>query len=141
MRLLLPLWLFLSIAGPLRASTDQEVAARKAVLDLAGAFGNDGFKLRDGSVTGVIHPHENVLVQVNLYAGNQYWFSAGADGKAKKLALAIFDEAGKLQTTEPYQDESKAAAGFSPETSGPYFIRLQEIEGEPANFCLIYSYK
>ena len=30
--------------------TDPEVAARRVALDLAGAFSNDGFKLRDGTV-------------------------------------------------------------------------------------------
>src|SRR5438445_11097980 len=38
-------------AFALRAATDDEVAARKTVLDLATAFSNDGFKLRDGNFT------------------------------------------------------------------------------------------
>ena len=123
------------------AATDDEVAARKIVLDLAGAFSNDGFKLRDGNFSGVIAPKHNVLVQVNLYAGNQYWFSVGATDKAKKLAITVFDESGKPIQSEPYEDAGKAAAGFAPEASGPYFVRIQELEGEPATFCLIYSYK
>ncbi|MEA3189317.1 MAG: hypothetical protein QOD99_3147 [Chthoniobacter sp.] len=125
----------------LHAGTDNETAARKAVLDLAGAFSNDGFKLRDGNFTGAIQPKQSVIVQVNLYAGNEYWFSVGANDKAKKLGLTIYDETGKPQTSEPYQDESKTAAGFSPEASGPYYVRIEETAGEPANFCLIYSYK
>lgn len=123
------------------AATDEEVAARKTVLDLAGAFSNDGFKLRDGNFSGVIHPHENVIAQVNLYAGNQYWFSVGATDQAKKMLVTVFDENGKPVPTEPYADASKAAAGFSPDASGSYYVRIQELEGEPANFCLIYSYK
>ena len=123
------------------AATDDEVAARKAVLDLAGAFSNDGFKLRDGNFLGAIAPKQNLLVQVNLYAGNQYWFSVAATGPAKKLAIAVFDETGKPVQTEPYEDEGKAAAGFAPEASGPYFVRIQELEGESTTFCLIYSYK
>lgn len=123
------------------AATDDEVAARKAVLDLAGAFSNDGFKLRDGNFAGMISPKQPVTVQVNLYAGNQYWFSVGTTEKAKKLLVTVFDETGKSLPVEPYQDAGKAAAGFSPDASGPYYVRIQEIEGEPANFCLIYSYK
>jgi len=123
------------------AATDDEVAARKTVLDLAGAFSNDGFKLRDGNLTGTISPKQAITVQVNLYAGNQYWFSVGSTDKAKKLLVTVFDEAGKPATVEPYQDAGKAAAGFSPDASGPYYVRIQELEGEPANFCLIYSYK
>lgn len=123
------------------AATDDEVAARKNALDLAGAFSNDGFKLRDGTLSGTIQPGRPVLVQVNLYAGNQYWFSVGSTEKAKKLAVGIFDEAGNPAAVEPYEDAGKTAAGFSPDASGPYYIRIQEPEGGPANFCLIYSYK
>jgi hypothetical protein len=129
-----------SAAGSADA-TNEEVAARKVALDVAGAFSNAGFKTRDGTFSGLIHPKENLFVQVNLYAGNQYWFSAGATDKAKKLAIAVFDETGKPLEIEPYDDISKAAAGFAPEASGPYYVRIQELEGEPANFCLIYSYK
>jgi hypothetical protein len=122
-------------------ATDDEVAARKAALGVAGAFSNAGFKIRDGNFSGAIHLKESLFVQVNLYAGNQYWFSAGATDKAKKIAVAVFDEAGKALASEPYEESARAAAGFAPETSGPYYVRIQEIEGEPANFCLIYSYK
>ena len=60
------------------AETDQEVAARKGALDVAGAFSNDGFKIRDGHWSALLAPHETKLIAVTLYAGNQYWFSAGA---------------------------------------------------------------
>jgi hypothetical protein len=43
--------------------------------------------------------------------------------------------------SEPYAEGSTAAAGFSPEASGPYFIKIEALEGEPASFCLLYSYK
>jgi hypothetical protein len=38
----------LSASAVVRADTDAEVSARKDALELAGAFGNDGFKIRDG---------------------------------------------------------------------------------------------
>jgi hypothetical protein len=123
------------------APTDAQVAARKTALDIAGAFSNDGFKLRDGHWFGVLRPSEHALIQVNLYAGNQYWFSVGATDGAKKIAIAIFDETGRPVHSEPYQEGPKAAAGFSPSASGPYFVRIEELEGEPATFCLLYSYK
>jgi hypothetical protein len=123
------------------AATDDEVSARKAALDLAGAFANDGFKLRDGVWYGAIKQKESQFVQVNLYAGNQYWFTVGATDKAKKLAVSVFDENGKHVESEAYQDGVKASAGFSPTASGAYIIRIQETEGEPASFCFLYSYK
>jgi len=131
-----------SVLLPLRAEeTDREVEARKVALDLAGAFSNDGFKIRDGHWTGAIKSGEQALVAVNLYAGNQYWFSVGATAKPKNLALHLYDEAGKPLVTETYEDEEKAAAGFSPTISGQYFVAIGPVQGEPGTFCLVYSYK
>src|SRR3981081_1266549 len=85
-------------AWALRADTDEEVEAHKLVLDLTGAFTNDGFKLRDGHWTGTLKPRERALIAVNLYAGNQYWFSAAANSKAKKIAVELYDETGRALT-------------------------------------------
>jgi hypothetical protein len=123
------------------AETDQEVEARKAALDLAGAFSNDGFKMRDGHWCGTIKPHEHALIAVNLYAGNQYWFTAGATAPAKKLAVNVYDETGKQVTTENYNSGEKAAAGFSPTNSGQYYISVGLTEGAESSVCFVYSYK
>ena len=51
MRRLLPIFLSMlvvAISIAVRAETDAEVQARKDALDVAGAFANDGFKIRDG---------------------------------------------------------------------------------------------
>ena len=131
--------LALSISA--RAQTDTEVDARKAALDLAGAFTNDGFKIRDGHWCGTIKPSDHALIAVNLYAGNQYWFSAAANAKAKKISVDVYDENGKPVVTETYNSGDKAAAGFSPTSSGQYFVSLGLLEGEPTTLCLVYSYK
>jgi hypothetical protein len=130
-----------TLGAPLRAETDEEVEAHKLVLDLTGAFSNDGFKLRDGHWTGTIKPQEHALVAVNLFAGNQYWFSAAANAKAKKISVDVYDENGKPVVTETYNSGDKASAGFSPTNSGQYFVSLGLVEGEPTAFCLVYSYK
>ena len=124
-----------------RAETDTEVQARKAALDVAGAFANDGFKVRDGHWCGQVKLHDHALVAVNLYAGNQYWFSAGATAPAKKIAVSVYDETGKRVTTEGYDAGEKAAAGFAPANSGQYFVSVDLVEGQEGSFCLIYSYK
>ncbi|HEY2615354.1 MAG TPA: hypothetical protein VGI42_06560 [Chthoniobacterales bacterium] len=134
-------WCAFGSALSLAAETDEEVQARKNVLDLTGAFSNDGFKLRDGHWSGTIKPREPALIAVNLYAGNQYWFSAAADSKAKKITVDLYDENGRALTTETYNSGEKAAAGFSPTNSGQYFVSLGLIEGDPTTFCLVYSYK
>src|SRR6187455_3059516 len=96
----------------LRAQTDTEVAAHRVALDLAGAFSNDGFKIRDGHWSGAVKPGEPAVIAVNLYAGNQYWFSVGAEREVKKFTVQIYDENGRPMETEPFQAEDKAAAGF-----------------------------
>jgi hypothetical protein len=141
-------WLtvFVSILGlstsvGLRADTDAEVNARKDALEIAGAFSNDGFKIRDGHSSGTLKPHDHSLIAVNLYAGNQYWFSVGTVEPVKKVAVAVYDENGKQMTTENYSNADKAAAGFSPESSGQYFVAIDLVEGQEGSFCLVYSYK
>lgn len=135
------LFVALFLPATLRAETDQEVEAHKAVLDLAGAFTNDGFKMRDGHWTGSLKTGEHALIAVNLYAGNQYWFSVGAVQPAKKVDVAVYDETGKLMTTEGYNEGERAAAGFSPTMSGQYYVSVGLVEGDASSFCLVYSYK
>jgi hypothetical protein len=131
----------LALIAPLPAITDSEVEARRLALEVAGAFSNDGFMLRDGVWHGTLEQGKSKIIQVNLYSGNEYWFSLGATSKAKKVAVTVYDEAGKAVEAEPYQEGSSAAAGFSPEASGPYYVKIELTEGEPASFCLVYSYK
>ena len=125
----------------LRAQTDEEVEAHRHVLDLTGAFSNDGFKLRDGHWAGEIKPAERAVIAVNLYAGNEYWFSAAANAKAKKISVDLYDESGKPLTTEVYNEGERASAGYSPTSSGQYFVAVSLLEGEPTTFCVVYSYK
>ena len=131
----------LSASGVLRADTDAEVIARRDALELAGAFGNDGFKLRDGHSCGVLKPHDHALIAVNLYAGNQYWFSVGTAEPLKKVAVSLFDESGKQMNTENLDEGDKAAAGFAPENSGQYFVSVNSVGDQEGTFCLVYSYK
>jgi len=140
--LLISLSVFVLAASvTVRGDTDAEVKARKDALDLAAAFSNDGFKIRDGYWCGVVKPHDHSLVAVNLYAGNQYWFSASATEPAKKIAVSVYDETGKQMTTESYDNGERAAAGFAPSNSGQYFVSVDLPEGEQSSFCLVYSYK
>lgn len=128
--------------GSARAQeSDSEVEARKVALDLAGAFANDGFKLRDGHWSGPIKQGESALVAVNLYAGNQYWFSVGASEGAKNVAVHVYDENGQPVATDDYDEEDQAAAGFSPTVSGQYFVGINPGESAAKSFCLVYSYR
>ncbi|HEY0368931.1 MAG TPA: hypothetical protein VGC85_04995 [Chthoniobacterales bacterium] len=142
MRRLVMILMACAAALPVRAAeTDNEVDARRVALELAGAFSNDGFKMRDGHWSGALKNGEQALVAVNLYAGNQYWFSVGAE-TAKNVRLHLYDESGKPLATENYEDEAKAAAGFAPTISGQYFVAIGPVDQSDAGtFCLVYSYR
>jgi hypothetical protein len=131
----------LTASVSLRADTDAEVSARKDALELAGAFGNDGFKIRDGHSCGMLKPHDHALIAVNLYAGNEYWFSVGTAEPLKKVAVSLYDETGNQMKTENFSNGDKAAAGFAPGTSGQYFVSVDSVEDQEGSFCLVYSYK
>ena len=129
-------------AAPLcSAESDGQVDARRVALDLAGAFANDGFKVRDGHWTGSLKQGERAVVAVNLYAGNEYWFSVGTTGKAPKFSLNVYDENGQPISAEEFAEGEKAAAGFSPKMSGQYFVSIAANEGDTGTYCLVYSYK
>jgi hypothetical protein len=131
----------LAVAPVRAAETDSEVEARKLALDLAGAFANDGFKVRDGHWTGSVKKGDRAVVAVNLYAGNEYWFSVATGQKGTKFAVDLYDENGQPVTTEDFADEDKAAAGFSPTVSGQYFVSIAAPEADTGTVCLVYSYK
>ena len=131
----------LTAATALHAATDGEVAARRTALDIAGAFTNEGFKLRDGYWAGSFEPGKAKIIQVNLYAGNQYYFTLGATAAAKKVQVSVYDETGKPVSADPYQDTSVSAIGFSPENSGIFFVKVEVVDGAAADYCLVYSYK
>ncbi|HEX7195009.1 MAG TPA: hypothetical protein VF207_08580, partial [Chthoniobacterales bacterium] len=76
------------------AETDDQVASRNDVIDFAGAFQNDGFKIRDGNYYGKVSMDQSAVVAVNLYNGNAYWFTASTGEKPEKLKVSVFDEAG-----------------------------------------------
>jgi hypothetical protein len=139
--LLLPLLTAVAFSAAPTVS-DDEVAARKSALELAGAFANEGFKLRDGHWSGPIKPGEGKFIQVNLYAGNEYYFAVSGTEKAKKMAVTAYDETGTaLEIQDPYSDGFTAAIGFSPLASGPYYVKVEELEGDPTAYCLVCSYK
>jgi hypothetical protein len=123
------------------ADTDEQTTARSEALDLAGAFQNDGFKLRDGTWYAQVSKDHPQALQVNLYSGNAYWFAAADANSTTGLTVSVFDDQGKPVDFQNYQKENKAAAGFSPDASGLYLVEVSSSGSAPTTFCLIYSYK
>ena len=127
--------------SPSPAATESDVSARSKALELAGAFSNDGYKIRDGYWPGEIEQNRPQFLEVNLFSGNEYWFSAAINPPGRRIAVSVFNEKGKPVDFQTYEDGQVAAAGFLPEVSGRYYVKLALIEGDKAQFCLLYSYK
>jgi hypothetical protein len=62
--------------SPSPAVAESDVSVRSKALELAGAFSNDGYKIRDGYWPGEIEQNRPQFLEVNLFSGNEYWFSA-----------------------------------------------------------------
>ena len=125
----------------LAAPPDDKVEARRNALELAGAWTNDGFQLRDGHWAGIIEQGGSKFLRVNLFAGNHYWFTLAGLPAAKKCSVSVFDESGIPIEIDSLQDGSRAAAGFTPKISGPYIIKLHSIDGPRGDFAFVYSYR
>ena len=140
-RLLLSFALVLGTTVLFGADTDDQTKAHSEVLDLAGAFQNDGFKLRDGTWYAKVSQGHPQTLQVNLYSGNAYWFSVAGTEGSPGLAVSVFDDHGNPVEVQSYQKDNKAAAGFSPDASGLYYVEVSSSAQAATTFCLIYSYK
>ncbi len=118
-----------------------EAQARSAALELAGAFSNDGYKIRDGYYFGDLDAKKSVLIEVNLFAGDEYWFCAAANEPARKIDVKVYDEEGKPVEQQFYNDGSTAAAGIVAGVSGKYLVKISLAGGESSQFCFLYCYK
>jgi len=120
-------------------STDK--CPRSRALELARGFTNEGYKVRDGYWSGVLEKDAPVLIEVHLFFGNDYWFSAATIDPSARLRVSIFDSNGQPVVSASFQDESRAAGSISALHTGRYFIQLALSEGDTADTCMVYSYK
>jgi hypothetical protein len=114
---------------------------RSRALELAGAFSNDTYKMRDGFWSGELVAGTPVLVEVYLFAGNDYWFSAANLDWSTRLRVRIFNENGNPAGSGTYEDRSRGAAGISVVRSGRYYVEIALTEGDKAETCMVYSYR
>jgi hypothetical protein len=119
----------------------EDLSARSRALELAGAFSNDGYRIRDGFWPGELELNRPRFLEVNLFAGNEYWFCAAANPPARQIGVAVYDHEGKPVEFQTHLDGNVAAAGFEPHVSGRYFVGIELLEGEKSPFCLVYAYK
>lgn len=139
-------------ASPTPAATSESVAkaadsaagaeARSATLELAGAFSNDGYKIRDSFYFGDLEQGASAVIEVNLFAGNEYWFCAAGNAPARKVSVKVYNEEGALVANQQYYDDgAKGAAGLIAPESGKYLVKVTLTEGEKSQFCFLYCYK
>jgi len=126
--------------------------ARRLALETAGAFANDGFRTRDGEWSGTLTKGAPLFLQVTLFAGESYWFVAASTMRGGVVRVTVYDSTGKRMKGEQWKEDAsgaaksgaRAAAGVAPERSGTYFVAVELLEqpdGSPADFTLVYAYK
>ena len=123
--------------------------SRRLALETAGAFSNDGFRIRDAEWPLSLTKATPVFLQVTLFEGNRYWFVTGTPSPAAKIRVTLYNSLGYPVKSEQWQDSgehggSRAAIGFAPESSGSYFIGVELLEvpsNLPLDCSLVCAYK
>ena len=126
--------------------------ARRMALEVAGAFQNDGFRIRDGEWGGSLAKGVPLFLRLTLFAGESYWFVVASPAPGATLRVTLYDAQGKALKTEQWKDErdesksigGRCAAGVAPDQSGKYFVSVELVDNpsdQPAEFSLIYAYK
>lgn len=123
------------------APGDPELQARQRALEFAAAFANQGYHLRDGYWMEVLQPKQPRRLSLQLFAGNEYWFSAGLAGTGGNLELKVYDQSGRVLDGQNFRREGSFAIGIEPETTGTYYLEVALADGEATPFCLVYSFK
>jgi len=120
---------------------DAQVAARAKALELAGAFANEGYKLRDGVFYSDLQAATPKVFVVNLFAGNEYWFSAASSSSEARMRVEVFDNEGQPLDANLYEDGEFAACGVEPVASGRYYVRVSPVSASSDALAVVYSYK
>lgn len=123
--------------------------ARRMALEVAGAFQNEGFRIRDGEWSGSLNKGTPLFLSLTLFAGESYWFVAASTAQGATLRVTLYDSLGKALKTEQWKDDGhgtgpRCAAGIASDQSGRYFVSVELVESPtdlPAEFTLIYAYK
>jgi len=118
-----------------------DAAARSRASEFAEGITRDGYTLRDGAVLRAIDSTRPLLIEVNLFAGNHYWFCAAIPSPTDKLSITVLDEKHQPLDTLIYASGSTVAAGITPRTSGRHFIRIALEGDEKTRVCFLYLYK
>jgi hypothetical protein len=114
---------------------------RGLALRLAAGDAGEGYQVHDGFWSGTLEKDSPILLEVYLFEGNDYRFSAANTDPASHLVLSIFDTWGYPASADYSHGASYSTAGISVLRTGRYFVRLVMTEGDKADACMVYSYK
>jgi hypothetical protein len=114
---------------------------RSKAIEIAGAPPESGYIARDGFWLGTLEKQKPVVLAVNLFAGNEYRFSAANLDPATQLRVSVFDGEGRPTGSENPLESSGATASVAPLRNGRHFVRLLMTEGDKAETCMVYFYK
>lgn len=115
--------------------------SRSRALENIRPFRGEGYQLRDGYWTGLLKRGQALILDLHLFSGNDYWFSAANCDPATKLKLSLFDAKGSPAGSDPVAESARSTAAISVARSGRYFLRLEMTEGDKAETSMVYSYK
>lgn len=132
--------------NPVRAIPTE---ARRLALESAGAFTNEGFKIRDAEWPFTLSKGTAAFLQVTLLAGNHYWYVTASPSPGAKLRVTLYDRLGTPLKTMQWQEvgehgSSRAAAGIVAEKSGRYFVGVEILDAPtdlPLDCSLVIAYK
>ena len=114
---------------------------RSKAIEIAGAPPESGYIARDGFWLGTLEKQKPVVLAVNLFAGNEYLFSAANLDPATQLRVSVFDGEGRPTGSENPLESSGATASVAPLRNGRHFVRLLMTEGDKAETCMVYFFK
>jgi hypothetical protein len=122
------------------AADDLLVQARQRAIRLAGAFANDGYKLRDGAWSLNLSAGEPRTLAVFLFAGNEIWFSSAGATAESRPQLALFNSSGEPVNVKTFQHDGLAALGLVVPHTGMFYLRAFTT-ADATPFALVTSYK
>jgi hypothetical protein len=122
------------------ANDDLLLQARQRAIRFAGAFANDGYKLRDGAWSFNLAAGEPRVLAIFLFAGNEMWFSAAGATPESRPQLALFDSSGKPVAAQSFHHDGLTALGLEVPFTGMFYLRAFTTE-DSTPFSLVTSYK
>jgi hypothetical protein len=114
---------------------------RPRIYDLAGALGNEGFKVRDGAWSGSLQGAKSRRLTVNLFAGNQYWFCGATSASGETPSLVLRDPSGQPAEIVRFEKDGIVAAGVTAAATGRYVLEIKGSSPGTREFCLLYLFK